>query len=197
MTATTAPVAGTRRPSRGRTPGATIRGALIDAAARVLERDGRAALTVRAVAAEAGVAPMGVYNHLGGMDRLLGEVVTAGWRALADAVGRQQTLIAAGRAYRSFALDHRELYVLMSVESPAIAPGPGTQAALPTALNRLVVGCQSNGRVRPGPADVITRCLWSLWHGAVALEIAGGRQRESGDAAYDMMLVMMSEGLRR
>src|ERR687893_273816 len=48
-----------------RTPSRDLEAALVDAAERVLVRDGLRGLTVRAVATEAGVAPMGVYNRFG------------------------------------------------------------------------------------------------------------------------------------
>ena len=51
---------------RSRTSAGDVRPLLVAAGRRILERDGAAALTVRAVAKEAGVAPMGVYNHFDG-----------------------------------------------------------------------------------------------------------------------------------
>jgi len=47
---------------RSRTPSAEVERELLSAAEAVLVRDGPGGLTVRAVAAEAGIAPMGVYN---------------------------------------------------------------------------------------------------------------------------------------
>ena len=55
---------------RGRTPSADVERELLAAAEAVLVRDGPGGLTVRAVAAEAGIAPMGVYTRLGGKDGL-------------------------------------------------------------------------------------------------------------------------------
>ncbi|HEY4993338.1 MAG TPA: helix-turn-helix domain-containing protein, partial [Nakamurella sp.] len=60
----------TDRTGATRTPSRDIELALVDAAERVLVRDGPGAVTVRAVAIEAGVAPMGVYNRFGGKDGL-------------------------------------------------------------------------------------------------------------------------------
>ncbi len=61
------------RPTR--TPSRDLEVALVDAAERVLVRDGPEAVTVRAVAVEAGVAPMGVYNRFGGKDGLVDELL--------------------------------------------------------------------------------------------------------------------------
>src|ERR1700761_8206288 len=55
--------AGTRTRTRTRTPSAGMEGALLSSAADILESEGPDALSVRRIAAAAGVAPMGVYNH--------------------------------------------------------------------------------------------------------------------------------------
>lgn len=56
---------------RARTRSADVERELLAAAEAVLVREGPGGLTVRAVAAEAGTAPMGVYNRLGGKDGLV------------------------------------------------------------------------------------------------------------------------------
>lgn len=177
-----------RPAGRGRTPGGAIRSALVDAAIRVLERDGRPALTVRAVAAEAGVAPMGLYNHFGGMAGLLAAVAGSGYAELAAVIAAADTLAAAGRGYRRFALEHRALYGLMFDDQPA--GGGAVLAALDALLARAGAGPS-------GPDDAaLGRCLWSLLHGAVALQIAAGPHHTADDPTYEMMLPMI-EGLRR
>ncbi len=60
-----------------RTPSQDVERALVDAAEAVLVREGPAGVTVRAVAAEAGVAPMGVYNRFGGKDGLVSAILVA------------------------------------------------------------------------------------------------------------------------
>src|SRR6201985_3044079 len=67
---------------RGRTPSADIERELLAAAEAVLVRDGPSGLTVRAVAAEAGIAPMGVYNRLGGKDGLVDALLIRGFDRL-------------------------------------------------------------------------------------------------------------------
>jgi AcrR family transcriptional regulator len=49
--------------ARTRTPSVAMEAALLEAAAGILETEGPDALSVRRIAATAGVAPMGVYNH--------------------------------------------------------------------------------------------------------------------------------------
>src|ERR1700761_3846826 len=75
---------------RGRTPSADIERELLTAAEAVLVREGPGGLTVRAVAAEAGIAPMGVYNRLGGKEGLVDALLIRGFdrlRAAVDATG--------------------------------------------------------------------------------------------------------------
>src|ERR1700748_3025389 len=67
---------------RGRAPSADIERELLAAAEAVLVRDGPSGLTVRAVAAEAGIAPMGVYNRLGGKDGLVDALLIRGFDRL-------------------------------------------------------------------------------------------------------------------
>src|SRR5256885_16863778 len=63
---------------RPRTPSAQVASELLNAAERVLAEDGMRGLTVRAVAAKAGVAPMSVYNQFGGKAGLLAAVPLRG-----------------------------------------------------------------------------------------------------------------------
>lgn len=57
---------GRRRPRPGLTPAA-----IITAGRQLIERDGLEALTMRAVAAELGTAPMSLYRHIADRDALL------------------------------------------------------------------------------------------------------------------------------
>src|ERR1700735_2881648 len=70
---------------RGRTPSAGVEREWLAAAEAVLVRDGPVGLTVRAVAAEAGIAPMGVYNRLGGKDGLVDALLIRGFDRLPGA----------------------------------------------------------------------------------------------------------------
>lgn len=63
--------------STRRTPATEVRTNLIASGRRILERDGVAGLTVRVVATDAGVAPMGVYNHFDGKEGLLDALVNS------------------------------------------------------------------------------------------------------------------------
>src|ERR1700683_2409232 len=105
---------------RARTPGANVERELVAAAEAVLVRDGPGGVTVRAVAAEAGIAPMGVYNRLGGKEGLVDALLIMGFDRLRDTVelgldpaaGPDMTarFYACGLRYREFALGNPHFY---------------------------------------------------------------------------------------
>lgn len=98
-----------------------LRRALIDAARRLLERDGPSALSLRAVAREAGVSPAAPYHHFKDKGELLDAVAHEGWemlnqamtRARAEAVSLSERMVALGVAYVCFARDNPSLYRVM------------------------------------------------------------------------------------
>ena len=97
-----------------------LRRALVDAARRLLEAEGPSALSLRAVAREAGVSPAAPYHHFKDKAELLDAVAQEGWDILqvqmAEAKnsdkGRHQ-LTALGLAYVCFARDNPALYRVM------------------------------------------------------------------------------------
>ncbi|MDZ4370838.1 MAG: TetR/AcrR family transcriptional regulator [Phenylobacterium sp.] len=97
-----------------------LRRALIEAARRLLEAEGPSALSLRAVAREAGVSPAAPYHHFKDKAELLDAVAHEGWdimgglmaQAKADTEGPAQ-LTALGIAYVCFARDNPALYRVM------------------------------------------------------------------------------------
>jgi AcrR family transcriptional regulator len=74
------------RPPRRRTASDQVSEALLTAAEAVLDREGSAGVTVRAVAREADVAPMGVYNRFDNMEGLLAALALRALNELATAI---------------------------------------------------------------------------------------------------------------
>jgi len=97
-----------------------LRRALVDAARRILEAEGPSALSLRAVAREAGVSPAAPYHHFKDKAELLDAVADQGWQMLdlmmADArqqADRRDKLVSLGIAYVCFARDNPALYRVM------------------------------------------------------------------------------------
>ena len=95
--------------------------ALVDAARRLLEQDGPSALSLRAVAREAGVSPAAPYHHFKDKSELLDAVAHQGWDMLnermTEARAKETTLgdklTALGVSYVQFAREHPALYRVM------------------------------------------------------------------------------------
>ena len=80
-----------------------LRDALLQAAERVLERDGLAGLTLRAVAREAGVSHAAPTHHFGDLTGLVSELAAIGFRqfnAAMAAAGAAGSLAGARRRWR-------------------------------------------------------------------------------------------------
>jgi AcrR family transcriptional regulator len=98
-----------------------LRRALIDAARRILEAEGPSALSLRAVAREAGVSPAAPYHHFKDKGELLDAVAMEGWemldaviaKAKADASSGAQALDEIGVNYVCFARENPALYRVM------------------------------------------------------------------------------------
>ena len=98
-----------------------LRRALIDAASRLLEAEGPSALSLRAVAREAGVSPAAPYHHFKDKGELLEAVAHEGWELLDKALGKAKAeapsadlaLNELGVAYVCFARENPALYRVM------------------------------------------------------------------------------------
>ena len=192
---------------RSRTPSAEVERELLAAAETVLVRDGPGGLTVRAVAAEAGIAPMGVYNRLGGKDGLVDALLIKGFDRLRAAIeaGREPDMLArlrsCGLRYREFALANPNFYAIMfedaipreheSTEVTEHARGSFT------ALVRLVELAAASGVIAaPNPLEAAQQ-IWSAVHGAVALELKGLVLTPDPEATYAAFIDTVIRGLAR
>jgi AcrR family transcriptional regulator len=183
---------------RSRTPSADVERELLAAAEAVLVREGPGGLTVRAVAAEAGIAPMGVYNRLGGKDGLVDALLIRGFdrlRAVADATINDTTqpsmrarLFACGLNYRKFALANPHFYGIMFEDSLHATAAFG-------ALVRAVELAAAAGVIAaPDPLEVAQQ-VWSAMHGAVALELKGLVLTPDPESTYQAFLRTLFRGL--
>jgi len=147
----------------------TPRAREIVAAGRVLlERDGPAGLSMRAVAAELGIRAASLYKHLPNKDALETALVAAGLTEIGECfeeavVGSADPLRSLAVAYRQWALEHPHLYRLSTdrpLERDRLAPGVEER---PAAV--LVAAC--------GGDEHAARAAFAFAHGMVMLELAG------------------------
>jgi AcrR family transcriptional regulator len=191
---------------RARTPSADVGRELVQAAETVLVRDGPAAVTVRAVCAEAGIAPMGVYNRLGGKDGLVAALLIRGFDLLYAAVagaqgaGPMDRLRDSGLRYREFALANRHFYAVMfegaiphEHQSAEVAEHA---AAAFSALVRHVETAAAAGEIQaPDPARAAQQ-IWSAVHGAVALELQDLVLTGEPEQTYRGLIEVLLRGFR-
>jgi AcrR family transcriptional regulator len=192
---------------RSRTPSAEVERELLSAAEAVLVREGPAGLTVRAVASEAGIAPMSVYNRFGGKDGLVDELLIKGFDRLRASIeaGREPDMLArlrnCGLRYREFALANPHFYALMFEE---VKPhehehednevGTHARAAF-GALVRTVELASAAGVIEArDPVDVAQQ-IWSAVHGAAALEMKGLVLTPDPEATYRALVEVIIRGL--
>src|SRR3954462_1124865 len=98
-----------------------LREALLQAAERVLERDGLAGLTLRAVAREAGVSHAAPTHHFGDLTGLVSELAAIGFRQFNAAMVAAGSVpgsmldkaMARAKAYVAYARAHPGMYGLM------------------------------------------------------------------------------------
>jgi AcrR family transcriptional regulator len=98
-----------------------LRDGLLEAAERVLERDGLGGLTLRAVAREAGVSHAAPTHHFGDLTGMISELAAIGFRQFnaamvaAGAAGASplEKALARAKAYVAYAQAHPGMYGLM------------------------------------------------------------------------------------
>jgi AcrR family transcriptional regulator len=169
-------------PRRTRAPqgeGARLRADLLDGAARILAREGRAeAVTLRAVAREVGVSAPSIYLHFANRDELLQAVLARTFEQFAAHLVRGYAAVAdddpvaalrAGcRAYCTYALELPNEYAVLfeGLIAPA-APDEGMDAF--GLLQASVAAVMDQGRLPPGDAFAVARRIWTHLHGAMML----------------------------
>jgi AcrR family transcriptional regulator len=195
---------------RARTPSADVERELLAAAEAVLVREGPGGLTVRAVAAEAGIAPMGVYNRLGGKDGLVDALLIKGFDRLGAAMEASQAPAAApgllgrfyacGLSYRAFALANPHFYAIMFEKAIPREREHNPEVeehaeATFLALVRVVELAAAAGVIAaPDPVETAQQ-IWSAVHGAVALELRGLVQTPDPEQTYRALLLTIVRGL--
>jgi AcrR family transcriptional regulator len=179
---------------RPRTPSAQVAPELLNAAESVLVKDGIRGLTVRAVAAKAGVAPMSVYNQFGGKAGLLAALPLRGLGRLEAAIEAHGEADARARLrhcclqYREFALANRQLYAILL---EGAAPGERCLAL----LARSVELAAAAGVIAVRDARDAAQQIWCALHGAVALELSGRAQTLDPAQTYRALVDTILRGL--
>jgi AcrR family transcriptional regulator len=164
-----------------------LRDALLAAAERVLERDGLAGLTLRAVAREAGVSHAAPTHHFGDLTGLVSELAAIGFRQFNAAMAAScapdtsfpARALARAKAYVAYAQAHPGMYGLMfrterldykrpSLHEAAETSFAGLAGAIAASRHEQI----SEGALTLDQAAAIARA-WSTVHGFTMLLLDG------------------------
>jgi AcrR family transcriptional regulator len=142
---------------------------IVETALRILEAEGREALTMRHLAEAIGIRAPSLYKHFPDKAAVEIALIEIGFTGMAEALesaldqaGDRSALERLAVAYRQYALDHPHLYRLLTGEPlprERLRPGIEERAALP-----LVRTVKDGDRAR---------ALWAFAHGMVILELNG------------------------
>lgn len=157
------------------------RAAVVQAAAELVNREGAGALTLNRLAAELGIQPPSLYNHIDGLAGLLRELEILNARRLADclaeaAIGQagQEGLLRLAQAYREYIKKNPGLYSAGLRSSGTLRePDTRMQEAEERAV-RVVLALLASLGLSGEQALHAARGLRSAVHGFATLEIAGG-----------------------
>lgn len=156
---------------------------IVQATRKLLASRDYAALSMRAVAAEAGISPGAIYRHFRDKKHLVDHVCFATLeefereleRAIAPyPVGSFDRVVAQGAAYIRLALDQPEHFKILFTP---VRPRPARLRDLPgeggfRLLRQCVADAMEAGRIRRGDPDLAAFFLWSRVHGIVTLMMA-------------------------
>jgi AcrR family transcriptional regulator len=168
-----------------------LRRALIDAALELIEKEGAAALSLRAAARRAGVSAAAPYRHFASREALLAAVAEEGFRLLGEKIRRAiaahddpaRRLGESGIAYVLFAAAQPSRYnIMFSPELADRTAHPSLEAAADD-TSRLLLGAvrdyQEAGWMESRDPGELVLSAWSSVHGLASL-ITSGHVRAPG-----------------
>lgn len=165
--------------------------ALVEAAIRLLTREGVAGVKARTVTEEAELTTMALYSAFGGIPGLLSAVCEEGFARLNRRLTEVQPtddpvadLFAQALEYRRFALGNPHLYDLLFglpsgglrgglIDEGDLPPGGTSYVATFSTLTHACERAIAAGRVHSPSSRQLAAQLWALVHGHISLELSG------------------------
>ena len=178
-----------------------VRISLIEAAARIMAKEGARALSTRRLASEIGTSTMAVYTYFQGMPELLRAVRQEAFDRFAQHLDRVRSgddpvreIVELGAAYVRNAIANPDLYRFMFMDkSPEEDLGIGIDT-----FQRVVAAAERaflSGRFDQGdPVEAARKC-WVVAHGSVSLHLVGMLTRQEARKALNSLLLDLFVGL--
>ncbi|MFJ4840609.1 TetR/AcrR family transcriptional regulator [Streptomyces sp. NPDC088746] len=152
--------------------------ACLRAARELLEEDGSAGLSLRAVARRAGVSATAPYRHFADRDALVSAVAAQGYRELAEhlagahpAPSTPEDLAAVAVVYVQFALEHPALFRAMFAEP--CDPTSEERVAATAVISEYVQRIVRDAFPGADDAGALPTTVWALVHGLAFLHLDG------------------------
>lgn len=184
-----------------------LKAELVRAGMALLQEEGLDALSLRAIAARAGVSHAAPRNHFGSHRGLLTAIAAEGFRlhardmraGLAPGADRQARLHAAMEGYVRFARSHPALFALMfsplhcDMKDPELLEASRASYAVLTDISR---GLDWDKADLPDAQYRTETMLWSLVHGFAHLQGTGLLGGPDGRPGIDVAAIMPAFGYR-
>ncbi|MFJ8492926.1 TetR/AcrR family transcriptional regulator [Streptomyces sp. NPDC094038] len=168
-----------------------LRAACLRAARELLEEDGSAGLSLRAVARRAGVSATAPYRHYADRDALVSAVAAEGYRELAEYLAAAHPspttpdeLAAVAVAYVRFALDRPAMFRVMFAEP--CDPNSEDRVAATAAISEYVRGVV-RGAFPGADPDALSTTVWALVHGLAFLHLDGKLDTSTPEVVADQV----------
>ncbi|MFJ7073426.1 TetR/AcrR family transcriptional regulator [Streptomyces sp. NPDC098781] len=174
-----------------------LRAACLLAARELLEEDGSAALSLRAVARRAGVSPTAPYRHYPDRGSLVSAVAAEGYRELAEqlaavhaAPSTPDDLAEVAVVYVRFALDHPALFRAMFAEP--CDPTSAERVAATAVITEYVQGIVRDAFPGADSSGALATTVWALVHGLAFLHLDGKLDSSTPEVVADQVRASVS-----
>jgi AcrR family transcriptional regulator len=185
-----------------------LRAALVAVAEQQVARTGSVDLSLREVAAAAGVTHAAAYRHFEGKTELLAELARRGFEALEktlkaaiEGLSSTERFLAAGAAYMRFAKSSPGLFRVMF--HPSLKPLSQHAGLLQAATSALAVLKEIVAEVTPHALPFRVMAAWATIHGQAILQLDqhlvatfGVDGDSDADAAARAVMQTLLDGLR-
>jgi AcrR family transcriptional regulator len=192
------------KPARATFHHGALRDALLKQAAALLDKEGVDAVTIRAVARNAGVSHAAPVNHFATRGALMTALATSFFRDLNHAIEAKirkarrrprERIRAFAEALLEFGLRHPHRYRLLW-RRDVLDDDTELQLAMDAIYDRLITEISGAGPMSGKSPHTIAIAMWSLVHGYVSLRLDGmfesRRDEATGQSRFDAMLDLVT-----
>lgn len=180
------------------------KGAVVKAAADLVNAEGTQALSLSAVARHLGVQTPSLYNHVAGLSGLQRDLALLNAQLLGDcmanaAIGKsgEQAVIALAQAYRRHIKQQPGVYMATLRASGTQTPVDAELQAAEKRVVDIILAVVASFGLAGKDALHAVRALRSAVHGFAMLEVAGGFGLPLDcDESFRKMIAMLNRGLR-